>query len=291
MKLINNEKQFTHIVKIDSKLYDYLKNNLFLSFRQTNTYIKNNNIFVNDFVIKGNCSLNEGDIITIYFNDETNDYEKEEINLNIIYETNDLLIINKEPKILVHPTKNIVTHTYANAISYYFDSIKLKRKIRFVNRLDMDTSGLLIIAKNSYSHGFLAKQFETNQVIKTYLAIVSGHFIKKQGVIKTNIKKDSIKYKNDSLGKFSETHYKVLKEYEKYSLVEVELKSGRTHQIRVHLASLGHFIIGDILYYKPSEIINRQALHAFKLRFIEPRTFKPIILTCQLPQDMKQLLT
>ncbi len=292
MDFINNEKILSHLVKKDAKLFDYLKNELILSYRQTNAFIKNKTLLINDNVITKNKSIKKGDIIILRFPDEDNEYLPENIQLDIIYETIDLLIINKPPHILVHPTVTVKEHTIANAICYYYNKINLKSKIRFVNRLDQDTSGILIIAKNAYAHSFLAKQFENNQTTKKYLTIIEGHLFPKNGVIEANLikGKDDIKYHISDSGKASKTIYKVLKEYESYSLLECILKSGRTHQIRVSLKSIGGFILGDTLYYKKSDLINRQALHAYKLEFIEPRTLHRKCLACDLPFDMKNLL-
>lgn len=287
----NTVNIFSHRVNKDGKLFDYLKNELILSFRQTNSFIKNQQMMLNKIIVTKNRNINEGDIISLHFKNETNDYEPENIPLTILYETDDLLIIDKPPHYLVHPTKNHTNHTIANAVSYYFQKHNLQRKIRFVNRLDRDTSGILVIAKNPYSHSFLSKQFERNQTIKKYLTIIDGHLNAKIGAIETKIHKDvnDIKYQVNDKGKPSKTLYKVLKEYKKYSLVECELKSGRTHQIRLSLASIGSYILGDSLYHEASDIISRQALHAYKLIFIEPRTFKKQEIICELPQDMKRI--
>ncbi len=292
MKLINNEHQFSHKVVENTKLFDYLKSHLVLSFRQTNSLIKTNDLFVNDEIVTKNRNICEGDVISIHFKDEQNEYEAENIPLDILYESDDLLIINKPPHILVHPTKNFSCHTIANAVSFYYTQINLKRKIRFINRLDRDTSGILMIAKNAFCHSFLSKQFERNQTTKKYLTIVSGCLKQKIGVIETNIKKsdDDIKYEVNDEGKASITLYEVLYEYNQYSLIECELKTGRTHQIRVSLASIGVHILGDSLYAKDCTLISRLALHAHYLAFIEPRTFIKKEIICELPQDMKILL-
>jgi len=288
----NHVNIFSHEVKKEAKLFDYLKNELILSYRQTNTFIKTQQLMINHKIVKKNMNVLKGDIISLHFEDENNEYEPEDISLTILYETDDLLIINKPPHLLVHPTKNYSHHTVANAVSYYFNTINLKRKIRFVNRLDRDTSGILVIAKNAYSHSFLSKQFERNQTTKKYLTIIDGHLNTKFGLIETCIKKDenNIEYVTDVQGKPSMTLYQVIEEFKDYSLVECELKSGRTHQIRLSLAKIGGYILGDSLYYKSSDLINRQALHAYQLIFIEPRTFKKQEIICQLPQDMQKLL-
>ncbi len=288
----NNENVYSHVVKYDSKLFVYLKEELILSYRQTNTFLENGQIKLNGMPIRRNGDIRKKDFISLHFLDEKNEYEPEYIPLTILYESDDLLIIHKPPFILVHPTDNYSEHTIANAVSYYFNSKGLKRKIRFVNRLDRDTSGILVIAKNPYSHGFLAKQFETNTISKIYLAIVNGHLETKNGVIETKIKKrdNDILYEANDGGLPVKTLYRVLKEYDNYSLILCELKSGRTHQIRVSLKEIGAYILGDSLYNQKCELIDRQALHAYKLSFIEPRTFNKKEIICELPEDMKKLL-
>lgn len=289
--LINNENILSHRVNKTSKLFLYLKSELVLSFRQTTSLMKNNNLLINNKIVKKNITVNEDDIITLLFEDELNNYERQDIKLDILYESYDLLIINKQPNIVIHPTKSHPNNTIANAVSYYFSKNNLKRKIRFINRLDMDTSGILIIAKNAYAHQFLAKQFENDQVTKQYLAIVDSEMKNKQGVIIKSIAKneDNLKYEINNLGKKSKTIYKVINE-NKFPLVLCELKSGRTHQIRVHLESLGVHIVGDVFYYENSDYINRQALHSYKLIFKEPRTNIIKTIVCELPDDMKKLL-
>lgn len=288
----NNVNVYATELEEDIKLYDYLKYNLRLSYRQTNQFLKNKQISINNTVITKNKMIHKGEVLALHFVDEHNEYEPIKMPLKILYETDDLLIIDKPPHIVVHPTKHILTGTIANGISYYFNAINLKRKIRFVNRLDRDTSGILIIAKNPYSHGFLSKQFEKEEVTKKYYAIVKGRLDAKNSLVETKIKKvdKDIKYEVNVEGKQSTTLFKVIKEYEDYSIIECELKTGRTHQIRVSLETLGTAIIGDSLYDEKSTLINRQALHAYQFNFIEPRTFKYVELICELPDDMKKLL-
>lgn len=288
--MLNDYQNFTHLVKKQAYLFDYLKEDLILSLRQTKALMKSNCLFVNEQSVSSNQLLQKGDSIRIYFEDETHDYQPELIPLDIIYETDDLLIINKPPHIVVHETKSHDTHTIANGISYYFQSIDLKRKIRFVNRLDMDTSGLLIVAKNAYAHQFLAKQFEQDITDKVYLAIVSGVLEEEHYQVTKPLEKTGELYKTVLTGKASETIVDVIKRYDRYTITRCILKTGRTHQIRVHLASLGTPILGDSLYGGDSSLLNRQALHAHQLTFIEPRTYKEVTITAPIPNDMEKLL-
>ncbi|MDF2699348.1 MAG: pseudouridine synthase, RluA family [Haloplasmataceae bacterium] len=289
--MINNEQILSHTVTKSERLFDYLKDELIVSLRLTNDLIRNSNLLVNLKAVKKNIKLNVDDLITINFEDETHNYELQDIPLDIIYESDDLLIINKVPNILVHPTESHLKGTIANGVAFYFNKKGLKRKIRFVNRLDMDTSGILIVAKNAYSHQFVAKQFDEDFIVKKYLAIIDGKLKDQAGTIEDSIiRNEEAKYEVSDSGKRSKTVFKVIKEYDSYSLVECELKSGRTHQIRVHLASIGGYILGDSFYNKHSELINRQALHSHELTFVEPRTYSKKTIICELPNDMKRLL-
>ncbi|ERJ12453.1 RluA family pseudouridine synthase [Haloplasma contractile] len=290
-KLINNESIFSHRVTRNTDLFDYLKNDLIVSMRLTNKLIKTKKLFINAKPVKKNIHIKIDEIVKIEFEDESHNYEEIDLPLDIVFEDNDIIVINKEPHLVVHPTKSHHHNTIANRIAYYFREKNLNRKIRFVNRLDMDTSGLLIVAKNPYAHQYLAKQFEKNTVIKEYLAFVNGKLEDKHGVINQPIKKDEDtgKYIVDSNGKSSVTEFEVIKEMKDHSLVKCRLKSGRTHQIRVHLSTLGHPIISDSLYGEKSDLIKRQALHSHCLILTLPRSKKQIKLAAPIPDDFKQL--
>ena len=186
-------------------------------------------------------------------------------------------------------------NSLSNGIKYYFDKIGLKKKIRPVNRLDKDTSGIVIFAKNEYIQECLVKQMKKNVFSKEYLAICEGIFEKRSGTITAPIarKENSIIercVKED--GDISITHYNVLKinSSYNYSIVKLLLETGRTHQIRVHLSHIGHPILGDTLYGNGSTKINRQALHALKVSFVHPISKKEVCYIAPIPNDMKNLL-
>lgn len=242
--------------------------------------------------IKLNKSLYKDDVITVDFLDEEDDYTKVKMDIDIIYEDDDLLIINKKPFIVVHPTKRHQDDTIANGISYYFFENQLKRKVRFVNRLDMNTTGVLMIAKNPYAHNLISQEMRKNKVKKIYLAVLEGVLSIKEGTIDQNIGRigDNIKREVHESGKSCITHYKVLQENNELSLVEISLETGRTHQIRVHFDFLGTPVLGDNLYGKSSIQINRQALHCLSIEITHPRTKKQIKFKAELPDDMKSLL-
>ena len=196
---------------------------------------------------------------------------------------------------VVHPTKSHYDKTIANGISYYIDNQKENVKIRFVNRLDMNTSGLVIVAKNAYAHHTLSTAMSENKVEKKYITVVDGIIKENEGTIDEPIYRpteDSIKRIIDERGQSSVTHYKVIERLENATVLEVSLETGRTHQIRVHMAHIGHGIIGDELYgYVDEELINRQALHAYKLEFEQPRTKEKLKFKADIPEDMKELIS
>ncbi|MEC3793976.1 RluA family pseudouridine synthase, partial [Clostridioides difficile] len=196
---------------------------------------------------------------------------------------------------VVHPTKSHYDKTIANGISYYIDNQKENVKIRFVNRLDMNTSGLVIVAKHAYAHHTLSTAMSENKVEKKYITVVDGIIKENEGTIDEPIYRpteDSIKRIIDERGQSSVTHYKVIERLENATVLEVSLETGRTHQIRVHMAHIGHGIIGDELYgYVDEELINRQALHAYKLEFEQPRTKEKLKFKADIPEDMKELIS
>lgn len=235
----------------------------------------------------------KGDRITLIMGDERENTEPEEMSLNIIYEDHDLLIINKDPNIVVHPTKSHQTNTLSNGIAYYFKKNDIKKKIRFVTRLDMDTTGILIVAKNSFAHQQMALQFEGNTVEKKYLAIVKGIIQDDNGYIDLPIGREeekSIKKTVMEDGQEARTSFKVVERFKDATLVEVQIHTGRSHQIRVHMAHLGHPIIGDSLYHEKSNLISRQALHSYYLKAKHPRTKAYIEFKAPLPYDMEKLI-
>lgn len=187
----------------------------------------------------------------------------------------------------------------SNGIRFYFKSIDLNKKIRPVNRLDKDTSGIVIFAKNEYIQESLVKQMKNKSFKKEYLAILEGHLENKIGTINAPIarKEESIIEREiNTNGDTAITHFEVLKEFtskrtnQALSLVKFLLETGRTHQIRLHSKYINHPILGDFLYGNPSELINRQALHAYKVNFIHPISKENIILEIPLPKDMKDLI-
>ena len=236
--------------------------------------------------------VKEGDIVKAVIKEEPSEFEGENLPLEIIYEDIDIIIVNKKAGVVTHPTKRHPTSTIANAAQYYLNKKGIYCKIRFINRLDRETSGLLMIAKNPYAHHVLSEQMQNNQVEKKYIAFVEGVIEKDFDTINKPIYRptfESIKRTVDPRGQDSITKYRVLKRYTNATKIEVELITGRTHQIRVHMDSIGHPLIGDNLYGISSELIDRQALHASYLKFYQPRFDELVKIVGDLPEDLKAL--
>lgn len=237
-----------------------------------------------------------GDIISVCldFKEDSENILAKKMNLDILFEDEALLIINKPAGIPVHPSILHFDDSISNGIKYYFDSINLKRKIRPVNRLDKDTTGIVIFAKNEYIQEKLIKQMNKNIFKKEYYAILEGHLEKKFGIIDAPIsrKENSIIEReiNDN-GSFAVTHFELIENFKfknnELCFVKFILETGRTHQIRVHSKFIGHPILGDSLYGNKSELISRQALHAYKIEFIHPITNKKMMIVADLPVDFK----
>lgn len=271
---------------------DILKKKLNLSSRLLARLKREQSIFINNSFARYHQLVNEGDIIKIVMAEEANRFEPENLPFHIEYEDEDIIIVNKEPGMVTHPTKSHFKGTVANAGQNYLLKEGKDCRIRFVNRLDMDTSGLLIIAKNPYAHHILSMQMQKDQVEKKYLAFVEGIVKNETDQINAPIYRptdSSIERIIDPRGQESITNYKVLKRYKKASLVEVQLLTGRTHQIRVHMKYIGHPLLGDSLYGQVSDLVNRQALHASYLKFIQPRYRNIVEVGAELPKDLVQL--
>ena len=282
-----------------TKIREYLKSELGLSTRLIRSASIDKRIFVNDEAVKMNRVIKSGDTIKIDLaKDESQDIAPEKMDIDIVYEDEDILVVNKKPFMVVHPTKSYQSGTLANGVINYFMESGQNCIVRLVSRLDMNTSGLIIIAKNQFSHGMLSKEMSENKVGKRYLAIVHGHLKEKSGTIDLPIYRPEglemgTRRVIDERGQRSITHYKVVESFGDSDLVECKLETGRTHQIRVHLSHLGHPIYGDVLYGNGDEeidLIKRQALHAYRLDFASPRTGEMLELKADLPDDMKELI-
>ena len=215
-------------------------------------------------------------------------------NAEVIYDDFDIIMVNKPPFMVVHPTKSHFENTIANGITHYIMEKNEKVKVRFVNRLDMNTSGLVIVAKNPYAQFVLSSDMKDDKVEKMYIAVVKGVVKEDFGTINEPIYRptdDSVKRIVHEDGQPSVTHYEVVKRLKDATVLKLKLETGRTHQIRVHLNHIGHGIIGDELYgYIDEDLIKRQALHAYSLKFQQPRTREDLEFKAPLPRDMEELI-
>lgn len=272
-----------------------LKEQFLLSDRLITKLKKANKIYLNDLQTYTKKSLTVGDTVSVLidFEEDNSNIVASNIPLNIIYEDDYLLVLNKPANIAIHPSILHFDNSLSNGVKFYFDKLGLKKKIRIVNRLDRNTSGIVVFAKNEYIQECLIKQMKTKELKKEYLAIAKGILESKSGTLNFPIarKEGSIIERTvSSDGDSAITHYDVVKEFNNLSLVHIVLETGRTHQIRVHFSHIGHPILGDTLYGSPSELINRQALHSYKLTFIHPVTKKVVSLEAPLPNDIKNII-
>ena len=262
--------------------------------------IDEGNILVNERKVKTSYKVAEGDLITILYEEpKETDLVPQDIPLNIIYEDDDMLIINKEKGMVVHPGAGNPDGTLVNAImAKCKDSLSgIGGKIRpgVVHRIDKDTSGLVIIAKNDKTHIDISQQIKNREVEKTYLALVRGNIKENEAVINMPIGrsiKDRKKMAVDKKGKEAITEFKVLERYNGFSYIEVKIKTGRTHQIRVHMAEIGYPIVGDEVYSNGKNPfgVKGQMLHAAKLGFIHPSTREKVVFEAPLPEYFENIL-
>lgn len=222
----------------------------------------------------------------------------ENIPLDIIYEDKYIAVINKPSDMTVHPAQDNYSGTLVNALLYHFDTLSNinEDNIRpgIVHRLDKDTSGLIIIAKTNEAHEKLVEMFQSKKMKKTYVAVCKGNFKNKSGRLENLIGRDPFDRKKMAVveinGKKAITNYEVIDEVQDFSLLKINIETGRTHQIRVHMKYLNHPILGDSTYGSPSKIIGRQMLHAYMLEFIHPITKEIIKLKGEIPQDFADVL-
>jgi 23S rRNA pseudouridine1911/1915/1917 synthase len=306
-----------NILRIDKYLFSKLDS---ISRTKIQNAAQAGNILVNEKPVKPNYKIKPSDVISIVLPHPPHEFEliPENIPINIIYEDEDLIVVNKEAGMVVHPGHGNYTGTLVNALTYYLQDLPLFQsgEIRpgLVHRIDKDTSGLLVIAKTEYAINHLAKQFYDRTTQRSYIAIVWGSFDNEQGTIEGNIgrnPKDRLKmhvFSNEEEGKPAVTHYKVIEPLGYVSLVECRLETGRTHQIRVHMEYIGHPIFNDERYggdkilkgttftkYKQFvqncfQLLPRHALHAKTLAFIHPRTKIEMQFDSEIPDDMQKVI-
>ena len=298
-------------LRVDKFLMNLMENTTRSKIQQA---AEDGNIYVNDTPVKSNYKVKANDVVRVLL--EHPPYENllvpENIPLDIVYEDDQLLVINKEPGMVVHPGHGNYSGTLVNALAYHFENLPMNSSERpgLVHRIDKDTSGLLVIAKTEHAMAYLANQFAEKTSEREYVAIVWGNIEEEEGTIEGNIDrhvKDRMQmavYPDGSQGKHAVTHYKVLERFGYVTLVSCRLETGRTHQIRVHMKHIGHTLFNDARYggdiilkgttftkYKQFidncfKILPRQALHAKTLGFEHPTTKEFMRFDTELPQDM-----
>jgi len=299
-------------VRLDIFLKNHIKNT---SRSKIQKLITNGSVRVDEYIVKPSYILKGSEYITVneIVIDSDSYIKKENIPINIIYEDKDIIVINKPSGLVVHPGAGNKEGTLLNGLLYHFENLSNINILRpgIVHRLDKNTSGIMLVAKTDNAHHLLSEQFINRTIKKTYRAIVWGN-IQNEGKVEGNITRDNksrIRFKLDnSRGKFSSTAYKKISNKPPFSYLELYPLTGRTHQIRVHLNSIGHSIILDDMYgggeniiksyhskYTPTinkviNKINRFALHAYKIEFIHPSLDKKMEFTAELPDDMCSIL-
>ena len=268
-----------------------------LSRTRIQRLIADGHITVNEQVAKAGLKLNAGDRLKVILPPAPpSPLTPEAIPLNIIYEDDDLLVVDKPAGLTVHPAPGHPAHTLVNAILARFPRLAaLSDSLRpgIVHRLDRDTSGVMVVAKNSSAQAKLVEQFRARSVAKAYLVLVKGKLTPESGVIEAPIGRDPRDRKRMAVvakGREARTEYRVIKYIGDYTLLEVRPETGRTHQIRVHLSAIGYPVVGDRVYGVKSPYLSRQFLHASRLSFNLPSTGEYMEFKSELPSDLAQAL-
>lgn len=275
------------------------KMNLGVSREFVQKLIQKNNCLIKNssLPIKPHTKLKEGDEIALILQvKEKNELKEEDIALDVIYEDKDIIVINKPVGLVVHPAPGNSEHTLVNALLFKFRKLSDINPERpgIVHRLDKDTSGVLVIARNNHAHLILAEQFAQHSIKRKYVALVRGRIEFDEGVIELPIARHPIKRKNMAVSfsessKYAKTHYKVIKRKKNFTFLELTPHTGRTHQLRVHLSHINHPILGDIKYGKASDFL-RLALHAKSLGFTHPTTGKFVEFSVPEPKEFREFI-
>lgn len=277
----------------------YLTIELNKSRTEVQNLLKNGKILVNNKIVKQSYILNNNDAIMVEeVAPVVASIEKKAIDLDIIYEDKDVIVVNKPSGMVVHPANGHYDDTLVNALMYHCTDLStINGEIRpgIVHRIDKDTSGLLVACKNDYAHNFIAKQLKDKTTIRKYVAIVYGTFDHLFGKINAPIARDPQNRKKMAVvegGKEAITHFKVIEKLGGYTLIECQLETGRTHQIRVHMAYINHPVLGDPLYGPKKQITEYgQYLHAKTLGFIHPSKNELVEFDSSLPKEFEEKLT
>ncbi len=291
--IVENEDKIRLDVYLTNTLEDWTRS-------QIKKQIDDERVFVNGKKVKAGFKVKWGDIIKLDLIaiPDLNNVEPENIPLDIVFEDDYLAVINKPQGMVVHPAVGNYNHTLVNALLYHFNKIStVGEKFRpgIVHRIDKDTSGLLVVAKNNMAHESLAKQIAEHSCFRHYVALCEGEFKQLEGDIILPIGRDKKDYKKMAVcedGKFAQTHFKAQRIYNGFTLVNFQLKTGRTHQIRVHAKAIGHPIVGDKAYgyAKQKFNLNGQLLHAQELELTHPKTGQRMTFKCEIPNYFANVL-
>ena len=281
------------VVHEETTIKEFLKKQKISKAALTDIKFKGGKITVNDVEENVRYTLKKGDHLKIVFPLEkpSEGLVSEKIPLHIVYEDENLLVVQKPYGMNTIPSREHPTGSLANALMGYYQDKGIEATIHIVTRLDRDTSGLVLVAKHRYIHHLLSEQQKSGEVKRKYVAFAEGSLLANDtinqpigrcadSIIKREVRID---------GQYAVTHYKVLASYTTFSIVELTLETGRTHQIRVHLAHIGHPLLGDDLYGGSKELMNRQALHCYYLSFSHPVTNEQMEFSINLPEDMQKL--
>jgi 23S rRNA pseudouridine1911/1915/1917 synthase len=285
-------------IRIDKYLAETMPD---LSRSYIQKLIKDGQVTVNQVPQKANYKIVVGDCLTVEEPElKEPDIVPENIALDILYEDKDLLIVNKPKGMVVHPSAGHYSGTLVNALMFYckedLSGINGVMRPGIVHRIDMDTTGSLIVCKNDFTHNHIAEQLKVHSINRVYHAIVHGVIKEDEGTVNAPIGRHPIERKKMSInhqnGKEAVTHYKVLKRFSNYTYIECKLETGRTHQIRVHMASIQHPLLGDVVYgpQKTSHKLQGQTLHAKTIGIIHPRTGEYLEIDAPLPEYFEELL-
>ena len=280
----------------ETSVLSFLRKNGFSKHILTTMKRAEHAILLNGHPVFGRTVLKEGDVLRILVPEENGAADNGsaasiipvQLPLDILYEDEDILVLNKPADMPVHPSAGNYENTLANGVAWYYKQQGENFVYRCINRLDRDTTGVLVLAKNPLSGALLSAQMKQRQIRRTYLAIVQG-IAPEQGTIDAPIGRaadSTIERQVDfANGESAVTHYERLDTYHSYSLIELHLETGRTHQIRVHMKYIGHPLPGDFLYNPDYRIIKRQPLHSFQLEFAHPVTGENMCITAPVPED------
>ena len=251
----------------------------------------NKQSFINGEYKNLETTLKENDLLSFIINEEI-DFIADDKKLDVVYEDDYILLVNKPSDIIIHPDDKTKGKTLVNIVANYYKEKGINRKVRYIHRLDKETTGLILFAKDFLSEAILLKELQNDNISRKYLAFLEGKLNKKEGIIKANIDKD--RHVNGKMcivksGKEAISKYKVIKEFKEYSLVEFSLLTGRTHQIRVHASYINHPLLGDVLYGGNMLYSSRVALHSYSISFNHPINKKPIDICINLPIDLDVL--